>query len=258
MLVASNEVLPSDEPNIGLQLAPFASDRPGMRAADFDDGNCTAYRFGRGYPGYFFSDSHRAEWCGPLRDLICERYAFARDWKLVAIKEPHGSQAADLISLVLPQSRFLFLLRDGRDVVDSQLAGLLPGGWLIREYGLSALAPDERRGFIESVARQWVWRTRIVQAAFDDHGGPKLRIRYEDLRRDTGSELAGVFEWLGLTADAASIAQAHAYDRVEARGPAERVRSARAGTWRENLDSGEQELLTEIMGPTLREVGYSA
>ena len=133
MLVASDEVMPSDEPNIGLHLGPFISDRPGMQPADFDDGNCTLYRFGRSHHGYFFSDSHRAEWRGPLRTLICERYAYARDWKIVAIKEPHGAQAADLISLALPKSRFLFLLRDGRDVVDSQLAGQLPGGWLIRE-----------------------------------------------------------------------------------------------------------------------------
>ena len=256
MLVASDEVLPSDEPNIGLHLAPFASDRPGMHAADFDEGDCTMYRFGRRHDGYFFSDRHRASWRGPLRSLICERYAHAGDWKVVAIKEPHGAQAADLISLVVPRSRFLFLLRDGRDVVDSQLAGLLPDGWLTREYGLRPLAADDRRSFIESAARQWVWRTTIAREAFEAHPGPKLRMRYEDLRRDAESELATVFEWLGLAADASSIARDHAYDRAETRGPTERVRSARPGTWRENLDSGEQELLTEIMGPTLRRAGY--
>jgi hypothetical protein len=228
-----------------------------MHPADFDDGNCTPYRFARGSQGYFFSDSHSAAWRGPLRALICERYAYARDWKIVAIKEPHGAQAADLISLAVPQSRFLFLLRDGRDVVDSQLAGQLPGGWLIREYGLRPVAPDERRGFIESAACQWVWRTRVAQEAFDAHPGPKLRLTYEDLRRETETELARVFEWLALDADARTIAETQAYDRVETRGPAQRVRAARSGTWRENLEPGEQQLVAEIMGPTLRDFGYA-
>ena len=258
MLVDSGEVLPSDEPNIGQHLAPFTSDHPGMHPGDFDDTRATLYRFGREHHGYFFSDHHRAAWREPLRRLICDRYAFARGWKVVAIKEPGGSQAADLISLAVPQSRFLFLLRDGRDVVDSQLAGQLPGGWVVREYGLRPLAPDERRRFLEDAARRWVWRTRITQQAFDQHPGPKLRVTYEDLRRETEPELTAIFDWLGLSADTGPIVERHAYDRAETRGEGERVRSAKSGTWRENLDPGEQELLAEIMGPTLRECGYSA
>jgi hypothetical protein len=259
MLVDTGEVLPSDEPNIGLHLAPFAFERPGMHAADFTDDNCTLYRFGHTHHGYFFSDYHQPAWRGPLRELICARYAFARDWKIVAIKEPHGAQAADLISMAVPQSRFLFLLRDGRDVVDSQLAGQSPGGWVVREYGLRPVSDgEERRGFLTDLAWQWVWRTRIAHEAFERHPGPKLLVKYEDLRHDTELHFGAILDWLEIDADAATIARQHAYDRAESSGPAERVRTATSGTWREHLDSGEQDLLDEIMGATLRESGYDA
>jgi hypothetical protein len=259
MLVDTGDVLPSDEPNIGVHLAPFTFERPGMHAADFSDENSTLYRFGRRQHGYFFSDHHQPAWREPLRELICSRYAFASDWKIVAIKEPHGAQAADLISLAVPQSRFLFLLRDGRDVVDSQLAGQSPDGWVTREYGLRPVAEgEERRAFLTDLAWQWVWRTRIAHEAFERHPGPKLLVKYEDLRRDTESHLGAILEWLEIEADAAAIARQHAYDRAESSGPAERVRSATSGTWRDHLDSGEQALLAEIMGPALRESGYEA
>lgn len=260
MLVDTGEVLPSDEPNIGVHLAPFTFDRPGMHAADFSDDDCTLYRFGQKQHGYFFSDHHQSAWREPLRELICARYArLAREGKIVAIKEPHGAQAADLISMTLPQSRFLFLLRDGRDVVDSQLAGQSPGGWVTREYGLRPVADGkERRDFLTELAWQWVWRTRIARDAFERHPGPKRLVKYEDLRSDTESHFGAILDWLEIDADAAAIARQHAYDRAEHSGPAERVRTASSGTWRAHLDSGEQELLAEIMGPTLRESGYDA
>ena len=53
---------------------------------------------------------------------------------VAVIKEPAGSQSADLISSSLPKSRLLFLLRDGRDVVDSGLAANLAGSWVSKEF----------------------------------------------------------------------------------------------------------------------------
>ena len=78
MLVDTGDVLPSDEPNIGVHLAPFTFERPGMHAADFSDENSTLYRFGRGQRGYFFSDHHEPAWREPLRELICARYCVRR------------------------------------------------------------------------------------------------------------------------------------------------------------------------------------
>jgi len=43
----------------------------------------------------------------------------------IIIKEPHGSLAADTISECLPNSKIIILLRDGRDVLDSEVDGFL-------------------------------------------------------------------------------------------------------------------------------------
>lgn len=112
---------PINEPLIGLHLAPFVCDRPGIHAVDLDDANFTFNRIAGGNEGYFFSELHAEAWVEPLGRLICERFAVHGGTDLVAVKEPNGSQAADVILRAVPQSRLLFLLRDGRDVIDSWL-----------------------------------------------------------------------------------------------------------------------------------------
>ena len=59
---------------------------------------------------------------------------------MVVVKEP-GSHAADTIMDLFPDSTLIFLLRDGRDVVDSWLDAYRDGSWATDEgaYGL-----DER------------------------------------------------------------------------------------------------------------------
>ena len=46
------------------------------------------------------------------------------DWgrnPYLVVKEPNTSEAADTLVKLLPSSRVVFLVRDGRDVVDSML-----------------------------------------------------------------------------------------------------------------------------------------
>ena len=101
----------------------------------------------RDKPDYFFSDEYRDAWLPALRRMVAERFdAQARDRArergiadpTVVVKEP-GSQAAEIIMSMFPRAGLIFLLRDGRDVVDSWLdayksglvgarGGRLPGG----------------------------------------------------------------------------------------------------------------------------------
>ena len=90
---------------------------------------------------YFFADEYKETWQFFLRKLILNRiYSQYQDLtKKVIIKEPHGSLAADVISECLPNSQIIFLLRDGRDVVDSIIdATTKGGGYRVKEL------PDER------------------------------------------------------------------------------------------------------------------
>jgi hypothetical protein len=247
-----------NEPSLGRHLAPFASEIPGARATDFDVNNCTLNRLAAGGDGYFFSERQSSSWVGPLGRMICERFATrGRRFDILAIQEPNGSQAADMIMRAIPEARFLFLLRDGRDVVDSERAAYAEGGWMTKRYPIRGIPAEARSAFIEEVAYRWVWRTLIVSEAFERHPGPKLMVRYEDLRERPEAEMKRILEWLGVTADVTAVVEQHAFDQTTVRGPNEFVRAASPGGWRENLNAAEQEAIAAIMQPTLERFGYS-
>ena len=54
-----------------------------------------------------------------LAHVVANAPAMPPSETTIIVKEPNGSEAADLILGALPHAGVLFLLRDGRDVVDS-------------------------------------------------------------------------------------------------------------------------------------------
>ncbi len=90
-------------------------------------------------PNYFFADAFAQFWRPEVRRLILVRLHAQADLAaqehslqdpLVVIKEPNGSHGADAVMSILPHSRIIFQLRDGRDVIDSVLHAESRGGWL--------------------------------------------------------------------------------------------------------------------------------
>jgi len=178
---------------------------------------------------------------------------------ILIVKEPNGSQSADVIMRAQPEARLLFLLRDGRDVVDSELASFAVGGWQEKSFPhMRGVAEGERLRFVVDSAYQWLWRTEVVEEAFAQHRGPKHLVRYEELLREPARHLTELFEWLGLPlddAEAAAIVDRHGFDR-QPHGADQQNRSARPGAWRRNLSDDEREALERILGPKLEELGY--
>jgi hypothetical protein len=258
-----------NEPQIGAFLGPFVCDLPGRRPADLDVTNCTLLRLQRSTFVGFFADQFDEVWNPALGRLIRERL-FAHACRLteplpragvLAIKEPNGSQSADVIMGALPTARLLFLLRDGRDVVDSELAAHLRGSWLSRQAPLSGVADSARTSFVTRSAYTWLWRTEIVQEAFERHQGPKHLVRYEDLVGDPHGELRKVFDWLKLAVDDTelrAIVDRNSFERASegVTGPREFFRAATPGLWRENLLPAEQAVVEDILTSKVRELGY--
>jgi hypothetical protein len=264
-------VIPVNEPLIGQHLGPFFSDEPGIRAEDLDSSNFTPSRYLRDAGQYFFAAEFRDAWLPALGAMMRARFhahlaARSSDLpaseSLLVIKEPHGSQSADLIMEALPQSRLLFLLRDGRDVVDSELAAAAEGSWLGDVFPVvGGIAADERLAFVEQSAHKWLWRTEVVEQAYAAHQGPKLLVRYEDMLAAPAAHLRRAFDWLGLEiadAELETLVESQSFERLPAehRGPDKIFRAAKPGLWRESLSSEEQEAAERVMGPKLRELGY--
>ncbi len=234
----------------------------------------TLHAFRHGAPNYFLSDRYEAGWREPLRQLvlgrllvqvdeITELHGAAADGPVV-IKEPNGSVGADFIMSLLPRSRMVFLLRDGRDVVDSMLDAQLPGGWLAASAAVGDGELGARRmHIIRRESRLWVARTQAVRRAFEAHP-ERLRhlVRYEDARADTDTALRQLESWLELGRSPAGRADTLRWNDfeqmpAEAKGRGKPLRAARPGLWRENLTPGEQDAMGAIMGTELVAAGYA-
>jgi len=185
---------------------------------------------------------------------------------VVVIKEVNGSHAADLIMSLFPRSKMIFLLRDGRDIVDSLLDANSPDGWLTRTgLGRGGFETDaERFEWVRDTCRNWTARVNVCSKAYKSHD-PELRrrVRYEDLLADTPAQLTELASWIGLPGDESridAVVEAHSFDAVpdKRKGKGKRRRAATPGQWRESLTPDEQRLAMEIMGERLTELGYAA
>ena len=270
MLAELDDVIAVNEPQIGHHLAPFLADTPGFDARALDVDTFTMHRLQAGRSHYVFADAFRDAWLPALRDLLDTRFlAHATDnvrgdlgRTRVVLKEPNGSQGAGLLMAAQPDAHLLFLLRDGRDVVDSELAANLPGSWVSSSFpGHRGIDDAERLDFVVQSAQKWRWRTEVVLAAYEAHRGPRMLVRYEDLLDDPAAGLAGIVTWMGLhvpRAETDRIAAAHSFDALPeaSRGDTAFYRSARPGAWRHNLTAEEQAVLGELLDPTLAAHGY--
>jgi hypothetical protein len=272
MLGEHRQVVPVNEPLIGWYLGPFLSDLPGWDASALTLENFSLRRVQQNKRDQFFCEEFRSTWLPHLRRMMRDRFLEQAvrypagapiSRSVIAIKEPNGSQSADILMAALPKSRLLFLLRDGRDVVDSELAANLKGSWVSAEFaGGGGITADARIAFVRQSAQKWLWRTEVVEAAFAAHVGRKLLLRYEDLLADTQTEMTALLEWLELEADpdvVRGLVEQHEFDQLpaELRGPDRFFRAASPGGWRDNLTPAECEAMDEVLGAKVRALGYA-
>ena len=272
MLSELEGAVPIDDPHLGHHLGLWRPIPLAWAAADGEPDLTTLLEIKRQKPDYFFSDRYREDWAPALKQLITTRFeAQARDvlaeaepseTPLVVVKEP-GSHTADLLLSLFPRSKMIFLLRDGRDVVDSWLDAHRAGSWAVRE-GAFPVSPEGREALVRWQSSVWTYRTEVVQRAYEAHpGSQKLMVRYEDLLEDAGAQLERISGLVGDSADRAwleRIAEVYDYESVPGaeKGAGKEIREARPGSWRRHTTREEQQAMLEIMGPKLAELGYLA
>ena len=271
MLSELADVVPIDDPHLGHHLGVWRPIPLAWATAEEPPDLTTLTELKREIPDYFFSDRYRDRWLPALRNLVATRFdAQAQELAgerevsepMVVVKEP-GSHVADLLFDLFPESRLVWLLRDGRDVVDSWVDAYSRDSWAV-EGGAFPLAPEGRPHLVRWLASVWVYRTEVVQESFERHPpSRRVVIRYEDLRADPARELERVCSVLDLNAGTRrlrEIADAHAYERVadSDKGSGKVVRAANPGGWRASMSAEEQRAMLEIMGPKLAELRYLA
>jgi hypothetical protein len=272
--------LPVNEFQIAAHLAPGIYGETAGDATVTEDGGAvmprTLNRVTDYFASYAFSAAYGDVWRPEARRMTLVRLHAVADrardaglnvppeLPLFVIKEVNGSHGADLVMPLFERSRMIFLVRDGRDVLDSMVDANRPDGWTSkRQWGRAGFeTAEERLDFVRASARNWTARMNACSRAYDEHD-PKLRtrIRYEDLLSDTANRLGELEGSLGLPSGPKrmeSIAAQHAFEAVpeRGRGPGKLRRSAIPGGWREGLAPEEQDMANEIMGDTLVALGY--
>src|SRR4051794_40275276 len=142
----------------------------------------------------------------------------------------------ELIAAIYPDARFVHIIRDGRDVARSVAA---------QRWG-----PEE----ITEAAGEW--RDAIGAARGAGLPGDVYReVRYENLLTDPAPVVAELYQWLGLAASDASVAEA-----IGEAGIGANLGAAPSGIgvakWRDAYTPADLAAFDRVAGDMLRELGY--
>ena len=217
-----------DESEIGLHLGSMRGEFQNKFVRDLE-------HFGNS-PNYFFARMYKNTWLPFLRKLILNRlYVQFQDLsKKLIIKEPSASMIADIISECMPKAKIIFLLRDGRDIIDSNMDAFQKNTWRTKQGG-QPKGLKNRLEFIERLSKGWVKRTEIMMNAFNAHPKEKrILVRYEDLRNNTLEELEKIYKFLEIEIDKKTlekIVEKYSFENIPSglKGKGKFARSASPG-----------------------------
>ena len=164
---------------------------------------------------------------------------------------------AKLILRLIPEGRFIHMIRDPRAVTSS----LISAGRSWGSHWASTSAAENARCWVDAVSAG-----REIRAMTDRY----LEVRYEDLLVDGVTNLKRVFDWLELECEPGFCERALetcALDRLKAKAvqapwprdvqPDGFYRKGNADSWREDLPRSTIELIESIAGDLMRQLGYA-
>lgn len=191
-----------------------------------------------------------------------------REGEIFVEKSPDHSYWMSEISELLPDARFIHILRDGRDVAASFIAASKSHG--------AAWAPKSGRW----AAMWWVQAVQAVQDGKKKIPRDKFaEVRYEQLRATPNNELRRLSDFMGLDwkdedieravksnepntfrETGAAIPLAGNFGKISGpvvKEPEGFVRRAKAGSWKQDLSTVQKVQVWIYARKTMREVGYS-
>jgi len=169
-------------------------------------------------------------------------------------KHPGYNRYVDDINRLIPDARFIHIIRDGRDVAASMVAARRRIG-----YGT---------GTVPASAAAWKEHVLAAQEA-RKYCGRYMEVRYEDILAFGLPTLASVFDFCELPIseeEVAEIVEAHRFQKMKAkrqhaddRAKTHQAfyRKGKAGSWREDLDAFDRYRFDRIAGDLLVELGYA-
>lgn len=195
------------------------------------------------------------------------RIAAARLWAkcevadetlILGEKTPGNVRALDVLERMFPDSRYIFIVRDCRDVVVSGHAHLK------RQYGADGDEPIAN--YAKRVATVWAGDTARAAEAAKQFPGRTLTIRYEDLHQDPVPPLRSTFAFLDVD-DSDDVIQAcieaGRFENLSggrsrgAEDAGSQFRKGIVGDWRNVLSREARSVIAEKAGDALKNLGYA-
>lgn len=215
---------------------------------------------------YFFSDLTKKAWVYFLRKLILNRIYFQHPKisNRVLLKEPLEKGGSDFITTSVPNSKFVIIIRDGRDIIDSKIDAIKEeNSWGTKALHTRPLEKLNRLNFIRTNSKNWV---ELVDDLVRTYQTPpknlRYLIKYEDLRSNTLDELKKIYKFLDIEItpqDLENIVTKFDFENIPTnkKGSGKFFRSATPGGWENNFSDEEKKLMHSIMGESLKLLGYT-
>lgn len=171
-----------------------------------------------------------------------------QNYDLWGDKSPKNTLMLKHVVQVFPKARYLFLVRDGRDVV--------------RSYVKNGVTEFGEFGNLNRAA--WRWNDSLAKWNWLKTGVPATQLhvtKYEDLVTNTREKLSEICDFLEVPYNP-SVEEYMSHDMMNVsesevhRGVRERVNNASIGLWREYFSPDQIRDLEKQMGPGLKAWGY--
>jgi hypothetical protein len=216
---------------------------------------------------YILGDYYKGSWLDSIQSFVLSeataRFPEVAGRGYLIIKEPNGSIGAPLLAEAMPASRVIFLVRDPRDVAASGLDAARKGSWQYenaadRGWKREALADNQPDVWVRRRAQNYVRHAGKARDAYEAHKGPKVLIRYEELREDALGTMERLYSTLGIQVREEELARAvekHAWENIpeKEKGQGKFYRRAKPGGWREDLTHAQVEIVEQVSAPLLKE-----
>ncbi len=217
---------------------------------------------------FIMADETCEGWIRSIRNFVLDCAGYSRpnlgSGDYLVIKEPNGSIGAPLLMEALPESRMILLVRDPRDIVSSMLDGARQGGWMFErrkesdEWKRRTGADKDPDTFIRNRSRKYLQHASSAKKAYDAHRGPKMLIRYEELRADALGTMKRLYSTLGIPVDEGElerVVKEHSWENIpeEEKGEGKFYRKATPGGWREDLTPEQAKIIEKVTAPLLEE-----
>jgi len=200
----------------------------------------------------------RARFIELQRDFALAVLNAIGDTPVVLEKTPAHITVLDDIREVLPEARFIHIIRDPRAVA----ASLAAAG---RDWGSSWASTNAVHN-----ARRWTSNVANGLVLREGDGRQYFELRYEDLLEETPRHLEALFEWLGIDSSGALCRQVAEESRIQklregksqaawdlAKEPQGFFRKGRPDGWKEDLSRRDVAVVEAIAGPLMDELGYA-